>query len=414
MSAPAALPPAIIMGGGAGNALSVARSLGRQGVEVHLLLDGPDVHSRYARAIRLPAGADHQRAWARYLLGPQSEALRGAVLLSCSDAGIELLIEHREELAEKFIIDVSDPVAQRCLLGKLTTYKKAREAGVPTPLFWTAESIEQVKACKSDYVYPLIVKPLYSHKFHAVFHDKFFRVTDFDGLLDAYRRVRDHGLEVMLLEEIPGPDDRLCSYYTYIDENGEPLCDFTKRVIRRYPENRGLACYHVTDWNPEVRDLGLRLFRHVGLKGVGNLELKRDARDGKLKVIESNARFTAANALLVASGYDLALFVYNRLAGIPQPQLKGRKYELGLHYWFPANDLRAFLAMRAQKRLSFAGWAASLAHRQVVPYFRWDDPVPWLVMSAATARRVTEVGLLRVAQRQRGFKSPQATVEEGQ
>ena len=198
----------------------------------------------------------------------------------------------------------------------------------------------------------------------------------------AYERARAHDLEVVLLEEIPGPDDRLCSYYTYMDENGDPLADFTKRIIRRYPENRGLACYHVTDWNPKVRDLGLRLFHHVGLQGVGNVEFKLDHRDGLLKVIECNARFTAGNPVLAASGYDLALFVYNRLAGVPQPQLKGKKYTEGLHLWFPRQDAHAFLELRAKGRLTLPGWLRSLCHRQVVPFFSWDDPGPFLFETA--------------------------------
>lgn len=391
-----AAPPAILMGGAMGNALSVARSLGRSGVSVHVLPDAPPDHSRYAHTMALPPARTHQEAWARYLLGPASEPFRGAVLLSCSDAGLELLIEHREELAGKFVLDISDPQAQRCLLSKLSTYDQARAAGVPTPLFWTAASAEEVRAHEGEFVYPLIVKPLYSHRFQAVFHDKFFRVASFDQLREAYARVREHDLEVILLEEIPGPDDLLCSYYTYFDDEGVPLCDFTKRIIRRYPKNRGLACYHVTDWNPEARDLGLRLFRHVGLRGVGNVEFKRDVRDGTLKVIECNARFTAGNALLVASGYDLALFVYNRLAGRPQAQLKGRRYTEGLHYWFPGEDLRAFLELREEGRLSPAGWLASLAHRQVLPYFRWDDPAPSVVSTWRFARRAARVATARL------------------
>ena len=54
-----------------------------------------------------------------------------------------------------------------------------------------------------------------------------------------------------------------------------------------------------------MRDLGLALFGHAGLRGVANVEFKRDPRDGRLKLIECNARFTAANGLLTASGIDL-------------------------------------------------------------------------------------------------------------
>jgi len=395
------------MGGAGGNALSVARSLGRGGVGVYLLPDAPNPHSRYARYIELPETANPQVAWVRYLLGPASERLRGAVLLSCCDAGIEVLIEHHGELSKKFILDISDTEAQRYLLSKLSTYQKAKQAGVPTPLFWAAERVEEVEARRDEYVYPLIVKPLYSHRFHAVFGDKFFRVTDFQGLMTAYQRARAHDLDVILLEEIPGSDDRLCSYYTYLEESGVPLCDFTKRVLRRYPENRGPACYHVTDWNPEVRDLGLRLFRHVGLLGVGNVEFKRDDRDGKLRIIECNARFTAANALLVESGYDLGLFVYNRLVGIPQPPLNSRRYKEGLHLWFPGRDIRAFLALHAAGRLSVSAWLASLAHRQVLAYFRWYDPVPAVVGTSRFARRTvgTATRCLLVRKRKAGTLS---------
>ncbi len=276
-----AIRPAILMGGAMGNALSVARSLGRRGVPVYLLGDSPDVHSRFARQLNVPEVGSRQESWARFLLGPEAAPLYGAVLLSCSDAGLEVLIDHRAELASRYVLDVSDPVAQRTLLDKLSTYEAAREAGVPTPRFWTAASLEEVLSRQDDYVYPLMVKPLYSHRFQAVFGCKFFRARDIDELAAAYERTRLHGLEVVILEEIPGPDDRLCSYYTYLDEHGEPLADFTKRIVRRFPENQGLACYHVTDWNPEVRDLGLRLFRHVGLRGVGNVEFKRDVRDGQ-------------------------------------------------------------------------------------------------------------------------------------
>ncbi len=386
------LPPAIIVGGAGGNALSVARSLGRRGVRVLLLTSerSPDRYSRYARDVGRHTGGD-QESWERFLLGDESEPWRGAVLLACSDAGIEILMQHRAALAAKFVLDISDPSAQRVMLDKLSTYRAARDAGVPTPLFWSADSVAQVEAQQGDYVYPLLVKPLYSHRFQAVFAGaKFVRVNDFAELLAAYRRVREHDLDVVLLEEIPGADDRLCSYYTYLDENATPLCDFTKRIVRRFPAGEGIGCYHVTDWIPEARDLGLRLLRHAGLQGVGNVEFKRDERDGRLKVIECNARFTAANGLLVASGCDLGLFVYERLIGRRPAPPADRVYRRGLHFWRPGKDLRSFLAARARGEATGAAYLASLAHRQVLPFFSWSDPLPSLVGSTWFAGHAAE------------------------
>lgn len=372
------LPPAIIMGGEMGAAISVARSLGRQGVEVHFLgrPDSPERQSRYVRYARVQRQEATEEPWATYLLGPESDYLRGAVLLACSDRGIETIYRHRDKLAEKYTLDISNPAVQERLLNKWSTYCTAADAGIPTPLFWLPDTLGQLHVHKEEFVYPLIVKPLYSHRLAAVLDRKFLVAEDFDQLVTSYETISGLGIEVLLLEKIPGPDDRLCSYFTYMDESGEPLFHFTKRVIRRYPENEGLGCYHITDWNPEVRDLGLQLFTYAGLQGLGNVEFKRDERDGKLKVIECNARFTAANGLLAASGYDLGLLVYNRLVGRPQPALKSKKYREGMSLWYPARDFAAFLELRAKRRLSLRSWIASVLHPQVFVYFRWDDPLP--------------------------------------
>jgi D-aspartate ligase len=397
---PGSLPPAILIGADTANAVSIARSLGKHGIGVYLLCrPGTDpTYSRFAR--RLDADAQ-DGGWVRFLLGPRSDWLRGAVLLACSDDGVELLLEHREALAERYALDICDPPGQWCFLNKLCTYEAARAAGVPAPLFWRADGPEAVYAHRHEYVYPLIVKPLFSHRFKKTFAGKYLVANDFDELIAAFERVHEQGVEVMLLEEIPGDDDRLCSCYTYIDEQGVPLFDFTKRIIRRYPEHQGFGCYHITDWNPEVLDLGLRLVRHVGLKGLANVEFKRDDRDGLLKVIECNVRFTAANEILVASGYDLPLFVYSRLVGRPEPALKDKHYKRDCRLWYPLADFLAFVELRRQGRLTTGAWLAGILHRQALPYFSWDDPLPSLSLSRRILVRLAKQGLKRALVRSR-------------
>ena len=381
---PSHLPPALLMGGHMGGALSIARSLGEAGVRVFLLGDPgyTERYSRFVRYISVRPDAPPEEAWAEYLLGPKSEPLHGAVLLACSDAGLELLLRHRRTLSERYVLDISEQQAQEKALNKLETYVQASEAGVPSPRFWHASSLEEVRSARDEFVYPLLLKPLYSHKFTAVYGSKFILVNDYDELCTAFADVMRNGLEVVLLEKIPGPDDLLCSYYTYIDDQGEPQLHFTKRIIRRHPVNEGLGCYHVTARIPAVADLARTLLAHMGLRGLANVEFKRDVRDGQLKVIEVNARFTAANPLLVASGYDLGLYVYNRLIGREQPSLLGQPYKVGLHLWYPENDVKAFLQLRQMGQLDFLEWAGSLLHRQVLPYFRWDDPVPSIMTAA--------------------------------
>jgi predicted ATP-grasp superfamily ATP-dependent carboligase len=375
----AGTPPAVILGGMA-NAVSVARSLGRIGAEVYTLNEpGAFVrHSRFARPIDVPllGPNDEARAWADWLLGPDARPLHGAVLLSCSDAGIELIARHREALAERFLLDDSNPDAQLRMLGKLETYEAAEAAGVPTPRFRLARSRDDVEALCAALTFPLIVKPRLSHVFEGRTGRKLFVTHGRDELARAVEAVAATGTESLAVEMVPGPDDRLCSYYTYLDEQSRPLFDFTKRIIRRYPVLMGTACYHVTDHIPEAAELANRLFHHVGLRGLANVEFKRDERDGQLKLIECNARFTASNCLVARSGIDLAEFAYNRLTGRPLPPTD--RFAAGLHLWDPVRDFQAYRALRREGVLTFGGWLASVARPQTFPYFEWTDPLPAL------------------------------------
>jgi D-aspartate ligase len=384
-----ALPPCLLLGAEA-NALSVARSLGRQGVTVYALADDPRyvLFSRYCHWLPVPQTGDDETSWTSYLLGPDSDWLRGAVLLACRDSGILTIAHNRGALAQKFLLDDSYVPAQLCLLNKLSTYQAGVAAGVPTPRFWVVHGRDDVERLRESLVFPLLVKPLFSHRFGPI-RRKFLVADNFPQLADAYDRVCAAGIEVLLMEVIPGPDSSLCSYYTYLDAQGEPLFHFTKRIIRRFPVGEGNACSHITDWNPEVRDLGLRLLRRVGLRGLAMVEFKRDPRDGRLKLIECNARFSASNCLVAASGLDLARLVYNRLVGLPLPPLES--YVRGKRLWYPLGDIRAYLVLRRRKELTLWGWLSSVAHPQIFPYLQWSDPGPALGAAVLRWRPLTSL-----------------------
>lgn len=391
MTVEAHRPPVIVVGGDV-NALSVGRSIGALGVPVYGL-GVPDYvgHSRFVKLLPVPAhgpgAAAREHAWAACLLGQATEHLHGAVVLAADDVGITVLARHRDELSRRFLLDDSHVPAQTAMLDKLSTYEIAVEAGVPTPRFWRLDDPGDLDRYRDELIFPLIVKPLRSHEYTAAFPGltKFRIAEDSLELLTAYRELAAAGVGVLLVEHIPGADDLLCSYYTYLDSSGSPTFDFTKRILRRHPPGMGVGCYHVTDWNPEVRDAALRLFKHAGLRGVANAEFKRDVRDGQLKLIECNARFTAGNCVVVSAGIDLAQHVYLRILGenheLPQ------QYRIGVRLLYPSVDLRSFLALRRTGELDLVGWLRSLAHPQTFPVLRWDDPVPALARGATRLRR---------------------------
>ena len=369
------LPPAIILGGN-DNALSIVRSLGRRGIPVHVL-NKPDsdvAHSYYARPITLASDQPFEEAAIQFLRGSPSEFLRGSVLLAASDEALTLIADNRQQLAERFRLDLSNREAQRRMLDKLTTYHIAEQADVPTPKFWEVQSKADLFSVQSELVFPVIIKPVHSHLFQQKFRSKFLIAENFQELCEAFRIVEAAKIEIFLVEKIPGPDSALCSYYTYLDEQGSPLFDFTKRIIRRFPVNMGLATYHVTDHVDGVKEPALRLFQHAGLRGLANAEFKYDRRDGKLKLIECNARFTAANGLVTRAGIDLGSLVYNRIVGLPLPPLD--HFKAGLTLWDPLRDLKALGELRTRGEITFFQWARSVMRLQQFPSFAWSDPKP--------------------------------------
>jgi predicted ATP-grasp superfamily ATP-dependent carboligase len=120
--------------------------------------------------------------------------------------------------------------------------------------------------------------------------------------------------------------------------------------------------------------MGKRFFHGIGFRGLGNIEFKRDPRDGQLKLIEVNARFTAAQELLVQAKMDIAWIIYLHVTSGVVPATNGYKEHLRL--WYCLEDFGSYRDLRALGQLSFLSWLRSVARPQVLPYFSLRDPKP--------------------------------------
>ena len=378
--------PAIVVGG-CQNSLSVTRSLTRHGVEV-LTVNYPYEavrFSRYGHYVALE-GDGSPTAWEKFLLSRASDRYKGSVLLACNDEAISIIINNYEALSHKFLLEETEPEMRRELLDKFITYKRAQEVGIPTVGYLQVRTRDQLDQALSTLRFPMIMKPLYSPD-RRLLKFKAALITDENELNRFFAIAAATGISVVLMEYIPGGDDKLCSYYTYLDEHGQPLVHLTKRVKRRFPLESGDGTYHFTDWIPEAAELGLRFFRHLGFRGLGNIEFKWDARDGALKVIEVNARFTASDCLISRSGVNLALITYNRITGRPQPPVLD--YEKSLSLCRPIEDALAAWELRKRGKLRFSDWFAELRGADLMPFFEWRDPAPAF---AAAGRRAWLLG----------------------
>ena len=368
--------PAVVLGGGV-TALSVARSLAAAGIAVHLL-DGPNSPARVSRAVArfVDVGNEHpQERMLEWLLATGLEA----VVIPASDDGVELVGRNRADLTSHghHVVEGNDDVLL-AMLNKVQTYDLARRHGIATPRIIRVRDDQGLEAAVDQLEFPCVLKPDQSHLFarRGGSGAKVVVVNDAQELRREFARVSAVGVEMFVTEVIYGESDDFVSYFGYLDQHGESLVNFTKRKVRQFPPGFGIGTYHETTHDPEVAAAGLRFFQAVGLRGLGNIEFKRDVRDGRLILIECNPRFTLSNELARMAGVDLVLLSYNRALQRPAPPIGA--YRVGLHLWDPARDIGALPAYRRQGELSTYAWGRSLLHRQVFPTFRLDDPAPAL------------------------------------
>jgi D-aspartate ligase len=366
-------PPVYVLGG-LENALSVARSLHARGVEVHAAssANSPVRYSRRRRSFQVVEG-DVAAGWLEWL----ARADRPGLVFPCSDEALEMVAHHRGALANRGLTALeANDAAVLAMLDKDRTYEIARRAGIGAPRTRLLTDWEALPAAIEEIGFPAALKPTHIHEFRKHFREKVFRVSDETELRSAFAATHELGLSMILTEVIPGSEDRYCSYFTWIDPDGSFLFDFTKRKLRQYPVGFGGGTYHLTEWADDVADAGRRMLEAAGVRGLGNVEFKRDARDGALKLIECNIRFTAGNEIVLRAGVDVAWIAYSRMTGREIPAVgRGRD---GVRMWYPLQDTLAFMESRRVGMLTLRSWLASLAHRQTFPIWSATDPLPTL------------------------------------
>ena len=391
---------AVLLGGEA-TAVPVARSLGRAGIPVQALggQGDPVRRSRHVdEFVDVGTGEAFQERCLEWLMGPAPSS----VVLPCSDEGLELVARNRAALTARGHVAVeADDQKLLDVLDKERTHELAVQHGIPVPRTTTVHDADELRRAVEEIGFPCALKPLHAHEFRRVFDTKGFVADTWDDIEEFFRLSEAAGIEMLVTEMVRGPD-RYHSGYCYLDEHGENFFTFTKQKLRQLPITFGAGVYHVMDWNDEVAELTVRFCRALGLRGLLNVEYKRDSRDGRLMLIEANHRFTASTALHLAAGLDVPLFVYNRLTGAPLPDL-GRPYKEGATLWYPLDDFRAFREYRRRGEMTMLQYVRSIAKRQHFSVASVTDPGPVLL-----ALKPRVLGMWRRLRRRLGFGGAEA------
>jgi predicted ATP-grasp superfamily ATP-dependent carboligase len=300
-------------------ALAATRELGNAGVPVTLITsrDGPASLSRFARVERAPDFYEAPTAWCAYVTELARRSPEPPVLIPTEDAALLVAESFHHELSQVARYPYPAPGVLPRVLDKLELYAAAERMGIGVPRSY--EVTHETTSVPSDDGW--IVKP--SCRYH------FDRVRGVTTLLSmtggskafggsvagAAERVRDAGFRCMVQELVPGRFEELVSVGLCLDRDGRLISSFSTRKRCEYPEPFGDGLVVETIDDPGILEPSVALLRQLGYWGICDVEYKRDARDGRMKLLDANPRVwlwvglasDAGSSPLALTAYRLAL-----------------------------------------------------------------------------------------------------------
>jgi predicted ATP-grasp superfamily ATP-dependent carboligase len=310
------------------NALAAIRSLGQHGVTVFAgsskrLARG--FYSRYClEAVRYPPPSS-EAAFIDFLVSlGRSKGID--VVLPVGDGACRTISKHLAEVSETLAVPIAPWPAMEVASSKQLSMDFALRLGIAVPQ--TFSRIEDVDR------FPAVVK----------------RSTGSGGVRyinDRNELAMADTTDAVIQEWIPGPG---YGFFALFDR-GRERATFMHQRLREYPVTGGASTAAISIYDPDLEAIGLELLRALDWHGVAMVEVKKDVRDGRFKLMEINPKFWGSLDLSIAAGVDFPWatveMAMGRLHG-PRPT-----YDVSVRFQWVFDEL---LRVAAQPRCGVEVW----------------------------------------------------------
>ena len=373
--------PAVVLGG-----LNLLRPLGWAGIPVVIATpepdDAPALASRYcSEAFVMPPFANRDAAIDALIgLGRRIRTDFGenAPLYFGSDESLTLVQEGREALAPFFRFVLNEPDTARALLDKTLFQELAVRLGLPVPRVLEWESVAEAG-------HPVLIKPKSKVGWGVgPMSERLLgpqgkaRVFENGAEAASHPAVRQFKDELLFQEYLPGDDRHLWSFHGFATETGEILASFVGRKLRTFPALTGMSTYLELAHDDNAERAGRDAAAKLGLKGFFKIDFKQDARTGRMRVLEVNARSNLWHHLAAKNGLNMPLIAYEYMVSRARPA--STSYETTYRWLNFDLDRHAYRDLAARGDLTLAGWLTSLVRGpKVYDLFAWNDPWPFML-----------------------------------
>ena len=375
-------PPVLLLGG-----INLVRALGLAGIPAIVASSDPGdpaFASRYCsgRCVLPPLSRPDAVIDTLLDLGARLFEVLGrrVPLMYGNDDYLELIYAHRDRLQVHFTMILNDTEVALALMEKSRFAELARTRGLPVPLTlrWEGDGDDSLRGWDSQF----LVNPNLKLDWHdSPLHERLFTddgkalVFENGAAAMAHPLVERYRNQLAFQEFIPGDDCQLWSFHGFADEDGSILASFVGRKIRTYPPVTGESAYIEMVRDPGLATLGRLAAARVPLRGPFKIDFKQDPRDGRLLVLEINARYTLWHYLGAVNGVNLAKAAYEYLVDGRRPG--PATYSTERRWVFLRLDFLAYRALARRGEMGLLSWLRSLAaSRKVYNVFSWTDPGP--------------------------------------
>ena len=316
-------PSAVVLGGYY-TGVNLVRYLVRRGVTAYCLDNDRSrqaFRSVYGKTLQCPDPDRQPAEWLAFMLDLARKVGGKPVLIPSADAFVSAMARHAEELGSAYVFCRDSVALQGILATKRRQYDLAVEHGMPIPRTRFAHSPEEVIEFGSGAQFPCVIKPVRSYDWwnvprgHLLANRKVVVTTSVGDLKAKYDIVAKVNPEVVVQEVIEGPDTAKLVYLSCYSTDRRRIARCLLRELRTAPIYNGNASIVEPVEDAETDSICDRFLQSIGYSGLCEIELKRDSRDGRVKMIEANPRYTGTSDAAPYAGVDLGWLHYLDLIG---------------------------------------------------------------------------------------------------
>lgn len=380
------VPPVVVFPVSHAVGISVIRTLEDAGMPI-LALDfksqAAGLYSKRATPLLMPDMYADPQTFEAFMLELGSCFEQRPVLFLVDDEDLFLSLKHQEVWEKVYRLPLSPWPIVNDIVDKGRMYHKLQRLNWEhCPRTWFTADPGQLRALRDEVSFPCIVKPTFSTAFRQTFGVKAKRFDTFDEMESFAIQVFATGIEFVVQEFIPGPEENLVTYAAYSNEQGDVLSSFTGRKVHQFPPDFGTCRLGESIQDAELERVGREYLKILNYRGISLTEFKRTL-DGSYKVIELNPRpGDWPERLAQLCGANLVLTAYRDTLGdavVPHTITRyGVKWaNLPEDFYYCVRGYRLLGYPEAHRGLW--GWLCDLRGLNSDAFFSWRDPMPFWV-----------------------------------